>query len=738
MAQSLESSSEPSYLLADFPSPHTLEGDFGASNKDPNVSMSEPSSKDADSPRPIHALVPKGHAFRRGLKPGRVLADCTSTILPLVLLGFAIVVSLLDGKAAQREVHQRWENAVTIVCSPPYAPCFLHNASPSSLCLILTDGSWKTASVFPILFASIVGRMVYEAARWKLEKGATLGLLEQLIGSRTVGSTFLTQIYLRKFNLLSLILLLIWAFSPLGSQSVLRMLRTRFEPVNESSQVLYYPTDARSLFSSVVVNDPVSSASWASISVYIQGVYTALFLSSLSAKTNAMDLWGNVKIPRLEIDSRNMASGDNWHSISSITEPDFYSALVGLPVTNVTKGNATFFLESSYVDLQCSELIRNDSFYAIQSSFNWSDPDLWNAEPKPNGTWYGANYTTLRTPWTMALDRFVGDYWVGWGNVSHRSSFNTNMMNNPILFENETDLDAAPSKLLFQAGFQYQQRGSDMGIKTECEVVQRYVESRVACSRVHLSAPHNCSVTAQRFSRKKHAPEAITLLSFERVWGYVTRTPEIMGSGLDYPDTVLRYLDDPRLNNLTQRTREEDKDLLSKVSPQQFGRRLSQVLNTYLLLSQLYQYASQGNLDWKAKFEPNVTMPVEVSNLVEVYTVNWSWITLFFVSCAVLFASGIVSTVFAHLAVGPEILGYASSVVRDSKYIDLAPEIGGQEAIAITRMMSQQRIKFGFVNSAAEHGQPLLGVGLEDHSQSIRGESTIRTRPVTSSTDFDM
>ncbi|KAF4458791.1 hypothetical protein FALBO_14464 [Fusarium albosuccineum] len=656
MAQSLESSSEPSYLLADFPSTHTLEGDFGASSKDPNVSMSEPSSKDADSPRPIHALVPKEHAFRRGLKPGRVLADCTSTILPLVLLGFAIVVSLLDGKATQRE----------------------------------------TASVFPILFASIVGRMVYEAARWKLEKGATLDLLEQLIGSRTVGSTFLTQIYLRKFNLLSLILLLIWAFSPLGSQSVLRMLRTRLEPVNESSQVLYYPTEAPSLFSSVVVNDPVSSASWASISVYIQSVYTALFLSSLSAKTNAMDLWGNVKIPRLEIDSRNMASGDNWHSISSITEPDFYSALVGLPVTNVTKGNATFSLESSYVDLQCSELIRNDSFYAIQSSLNWSDPDLWDAEPKPNGTWHGANYTTLRTPWTMALDRFVGDYWVGWGNVSRRSSFNTNMMNSPILFENETDLDAAPSKLLFQAGFQYQQRGSDMGIKTECEVVQRYVESRVACSRVHLSAPHNCSVTAQRFSRKKHALEAITLLSFERVWGYVTEAPGIMGLGLDYPDTVLRYLDDPRLNNLTQRTREEDKDLLSKVSPQQFGRRLSQVLNTYLLLSQLYQYASQGNLDWKAKFEPNVTMPVEI-------------------------------------------LGYASSVVRDSKYIDLAPEIGGQEAIAITRMMGQQRIKFGFVNSAAEHGQLLLGVGLEDHSQSIRGESTIRTRrPVTSSTDLYM
>lgn len=87
--------------------------------------------------------------------------------------------------------------------------------------------------------------MVFEAARWKLEKGATLGLLEQLIGSRTVGSTFITQISLGKFNILGLVLLSLWAFSPLGSQAVLRTVESKLQPVLSNSSILYFSTDAK-------------------------------------------------------------------------------------------------------------------------------------------------------------------------------------------------------------------------------------------------------------------------------------------------------------------------------------------------------------------------------------------------------------------------------------------------------------------------------------------------------------
>jgi hypothetical protein len=557
--------------------------------------------------------------------------------------------------------------------------------------------------------------MVFEAARWKLEKGATLGLLEQLIGSRTVGSTLTTQINLGKFNILGFVLLVLWAFSPLGSQSVLRMLGTRLEPMYETSKVFYFDTDAHSQLASDLPWSPESSANAATQSSFIRTMYTSLFLASASSKKSPMDIWGNVRIPNLDIND------DDWHYVPSSPAPDSYSAFVGLPITNVTTGNATFFLESSYLHLECSKLTRAERDSDIITYYNWSEP---NSQPKPNGTWHGRNRTELQMPWAMAVDRFVDPYWSNKGNLSSRYNgswfVGIDMIGRPIVFENETNLDAKPSNLLFESGFAFRQHSYAMGIKTECQVLQRYVESQVHCLRLDLSTPQNCSVTAQRLSRKKHSPEDITMLSWEVVWSRVSSLPVILGGSREYPDIVMRYINNPHIDEVPSTATEEDKNMFKSVSPEQFGRRLAQVINTYLLVGQVYQSAMKAD----ANFVSNVTVPIQVGNLVEVYTVHWSWMALFILSCAILLASGIVSAAFAHLAIGPEILGYASSAVRDSRYIDLPPELGKKEALDVTKMIGQKRLKYGFINSAAEDGRQLVGIGLESQIEGIHKHST--------------
>ena len=110
------------------------------------------------------------------------------------------------------------------------------------------DTDFQLATIFPILFAAIMGRLMYQIARWKLEKGATMGTLEQLMGSRTIGSTVLTQIQLRTFNVLAVLLVLVWAFSPLGGQSLLRMLDLRLNTVVHPSAITYFDPDAQSNF----------------------------------------------------------------------------------------------------------------------------------------------------------------------------------------------------------------------------------------------------------------------------------------------------------------------------------------------------------------------------------------------------------------------------------------------------------------------------------------------------------
>ncbi|KAG8355284.1 hypothetical protein FVEN_g13160 [Fusarium venenatum] len=93
---------------------------------------------------------------------------------------------------------------------------------------------------------------------------------------------------------------------------------------------------------------------------------------------------------------------------------------------------------------------------------------------------------------------------------------------------------------------------------------------------------------------------------------------------------------------------------------------------------------------------------------------------LFVVSCVILLASGIASIVFAYLAIGPEILGYASSIVRDSKYVNLPAEAGKKEAFKVVKIMGQKRLKYNYIDSVAEDSQPLVGVGLKNETNSIK------------------
>ncbi|QPC59011.1 hypothetical protein HYE67_001242 [Fusarium culmorum] len=627
--------------------------------------------------------------WKRHVMPGTLFADISLTLLPAGILGLALAVMCLDKTTVEEEVLKKWDNAITVI-----------------------------ASVFPILFASVASRMVFQAARWKLEKGATLNLLEQLIGSRTVGSTLVTQISLGRFNILGIALLMLWSLSPLGSQAALRMLRTRLEPVYAPSNLLYYTTDAPSVFSSSMLVSRGEIDQYRSTQAFVQTMYSSLLLAPPSTKSNAMDLWGNVKIPKLEVEDDNNSS---WKNVSWNSAPDSYSSLVGLPVTNVTQGNVTFSLESSYIDLDCKQFNYNISVMK-QKEYEWDyfDGNNNGSIRLRNGTFHGMNGTTLQSVWSVAVDRFIDEYWNN--NTLCPSRGQERDCQSPKLLVNETDLKVTPAQLVFEASFRTspKQFVPPMRVEAVCDVVQRYVESRVACSRADTSSPQNCTVTQQRFSRQPHAPEGVTMLSFPDIWSWVTRGLPEGVKGQSYADTTIRYLNNPELTSFTTGDEVEEGKLLSNVTGKQFGRRLSQLLTTYVLLGQLNQYTSQGSSDINARFEPNVTVPVDVSTLKRIYVVHWSWMALFTACCAVLLASGITGVIFAHLAAGPEILGYASSVVRDSKYVTLPPTCGQKEALEVTKMIGEHRFKYGYTSATSE-GRPLLGIGLEDQIQGIKG-----------------
>ncbi|KZL73234.1 hypothetical protein CT0861_11549 [Colletotrichum tofieldiae] len=483
---------------------------------------------------------------------------------------------------------------------------------------VICPASFLLATLFPIIFAAIVGRLMSQVARWKLENGAAMGVLEQLMGSRTVGGTLLVHFQLRALNLLALFLVLIWIFSPLGGQSILRILETRSRTVAQPADVVYFDTDAQSQFGSWSDASPTSKA------------YNINRMSIVNAMYNALS------------SARTLSS--DWQSVPQIDTEREFSSLVGVPVTKVAEGNTTFSLESSYIHLECGNFSVSPFSYSPGSGANFATEIQFNetslcmsdrCSSVANGTWQGWNLSLNGTSlvsndsnnqdrgagWNLALDNFVDELWTDYDWYTQRG-LKVEDSNRPDVFAGERGVIANPTTLLFQAKEQTSIHATPECTTSRCAVTQKYVESRVHCSRDSPTARQNCSVIAQRPSQRPHADENISQLSLTWVFRYVSRKlPQATNhfASSYTSDISLNYLENPSSATMTAATAPPE---LANIQPRDFGYRLAQLVNSYVFLSQAFSNAPSGSVDAKASFEPNVTVIVDVTTPVEVFHVS--------------------------------------------------------------------------------------------------------------------
>src|SRR5271170_4324007 len=99
-----------------------------------------------------------------------------------------------------------------------------------------------------------MGRTIRAVVVWIAERGGKIFLLEQLLGSDTLFDSLMTLGMLRAFNYVSLILISLWCFSPLGSQSTLRVLSIGPQSATGTSSIFYLDTSA--LFAKSVLATP--------------------------------------------------------------------------------------------------------------------------------------------------------------------------------------------------------------------------------------------------------------------------------------------------------------------------------------------------------------------------------------------------------------------------------------------------------------------------------------------------
>ncbi|MCJ1485268.1 hypothetical protein MMC06_005442, partial [Schaereria dolodes] len=302
------------------------------------------------------------------------------SILPFFLL--AATVMFVHGRPLTAYRFSTLEQATKLVCT--FSSCY-------SMCerAILTD--YRASTLFTAVSAAIVGKATTRYAVWQLERGATIGELEQLMQSRTVSGTFVTQMRLRSFSSLGLMFVSVWVLSPIGSQSPLRVLGTDTNTTISQYHISYVDTWSNDAFTEAAVMSYILQS--------LRLVYISSLLGPPSTKNGSADLWGNVKIPYLS--RLGDAKSNEWLEVPKITDSaSIYSSLIGIPIADLSSGNTSTFLETTYIGLECSN---------PQKSSKVDVP--YKANPS-NGTFraFNADYQQgdiLDPTWFIALDVFV-------------------------------------------------------------------------------------------------------------------------------------------------------------------------------------------------------------------------------------------------------------------------------------------------------------------------------------------
>ena len=471
-------------------------------------------------------------------------------------------------------------------------------------------------------------------AAWRVEKGVGIAEIEQLLGSRAIGSTFMTLIDLRSYNLLGLLLVLLWAISPLGGQASLRTPSLEQTLRIESSNFTYFdwatPWDA---FGGLV--DAENRPIWAA-------TYIAALAASGAVKRSSQDAYGNIKVPFIEaIDGYDTAKDGHWLPVPSSSDIE-YSSLLGVPSSSqMSTANVSFNMESAYMTLACG----NTSILSINDF-------------KPPSDWFDTGFSPGLE---IATDGSNG-------------SQDTNSVR---------DI-SKPRQVWFNGH-------SEEGIAvTKCNLTTTYVELNISCidkvcnaKAIRPSQLNNESSTWSVLDQHNNAPVFFgELVNASQSSGasipsgsesYVLEPDNPFGNVLSYPD-------------------------YSKVDSTLFSTRYSQLLNTYYACQLApFAITGAATLPYNNSFISERYLSRNVDGTTfqpeKVFICHQGWLAIQLLSSLTMTLCGIISAIFTIMRRGPDILSSFSSLTRDNVFMAKSVPDGGSDVDGNRRARYLRNVK---------------------------------------------
>ncbi|KAF3084081.1 hypothetical protein TWF569_000022 [Orbilia oligospora] len=535
-------------------------------------------------------------------------------------------------------------------------------------------------TIFPIVFAATTGGFLQAVALRQAQKGARLGTLEQLTRTVNIFTAVTTPYFIKAYNWLSFILLLLWAASPLGGQASLRLLSTQLVPFQTPTNVRFLsPTN----ITSYIASGGRNYGTWRTQAEYL---YTASLLGIASSKYRSTDLWDNVRIPFIEeIEKQTPKPGPNgWYDVTKNTT---YSSLLGIPIRGLTN-NITVDVRTSYSRLGCSffELVNGDDCFNKKSGrcFNAGDPHVpeWIfPASEHNKTWREySSYISVALNISQTLPRAI----------------------------TPDGIDSPdPVDLIFESP-------GSLGVSVGwCKLSQTYVEARVNCPS------SNCAVSKLRRLN----------IGTPRPPLFFNATPGRIGSLANFVQdfSEVSKAGKPSFSNFNQGYIYNPDDPIAStdrwvnivdVGKENFEIRMTQLINTLMGAVQgpalfLSDHDIQpGNNTYYSRLGRYVAAESstgESTVLKELFVCYKGWAALMLFAAGLLTAIGVSSAIIAYTTLAPDTLASLSSMAAESRYFDVEHKDSTLDRDGKAIALKDRVVKLGDVESSGETGYIALG-----------------------------
>jgi hypothetical protein len=249
---------------------------------------------------------------------------------------------------------------------------------------------------------------------------------------------------------------------------------------------------------------------------------------------------------------------------------------------------------------------------------------------------------------------------------------------------------------------------------TECSTITTYVDAEVTCISRGSIGKASCGVVAIRKKLYDTEPSSMTVLNlplfpeftgipFDAIKSFLGTLGAIYYSEFS-ASIIERYIEDP----LTAFIDEEIIKLseLGSHDIKLVEKRLALLYNTLWKAGWDGRTTVTGN---SANLGPQYDMLSTTSEITfplpPVYAINTPWMTLYFISVVIMFFAAIFSLLLHQRCQGPPILGFVSSLARDSRFFDELRGNSAENGTETTKRLGKTNVMVADVKSGDEVGR---------------------------------